>query len=140
MFNALSSSAHDNLRYIVSCITVLDSPVILNLVVDTGAMYTSCNIKDISDKIRESDLSGCEVAYIGGLVNGSKIKYYKYLVKQFTIGTIDLGSKYIWVTFDDRSRGNLLGMDIMKDVPFLHDNENKVISFFKTMPVKVTYF
>ena len=39
-----------------------------------------------------------------------------YHVNQFAIGTVDLGERDIWITFDDRVSDDLLGMDNLSDV------------------------
>ena len=33
----------------------------------------------------------CETKIIGGLVSGNTVKFYRYSLKQFTIGNIDYG-------------------------------------------------
>ena len=59
------------------------------------------------------------------------MKFYEYTVKQFTIGTIDIGERAIWITFDSRISDNVLGMDILKSVAYLqYENSNELI-FFK---------
>ena len=59
------------------------------------------------------------------------MKFYKYYVKQFTIGSIDLGSQEIWITFDERITDVILGMDILRQVIMILNSYNQQIYFCK---------
>ena len=106
-----STSIKQN-RCRVECIIVAEDIAVENFVVDTGAMYTCCNYLLVNDKLDETSLKDCETNCIGGLIEGDKVRFYKYALKQFTIGNIDLGEQSIWITFDQRVTDIILGMDI----------------------------
>ena len=60
----------------------------------------------------------------------NKVRFYKYPLNQFTIGSIDLGKKDIWITFYSRVKDNVLGMDILQSVSFLQYADAKELHFF----------
>lgn len=63
---------------------------------------------------RVSETAGCASKFIGVLIKGEAVQLYKYQLKQFTIGNIDLGEQYIWITFDERVTDIIWGQDIFK--------------------------
>ena len=124
-----STKLNDSFRYIVPCIVLTDIPVINSFVADTGAKYTCCSIFNINPGYPESDFENSEYKIIGGIVHGGTIKYYRFNVKQFTIGNLNMKSQDIWVTFDERATDDVLGMDILKQVYFLNDKKNNSLIF-----------
>lgn len=100
-------------------------------VVDTGARFTCCHYTSVDIDIREKDLRMCEIKFLGGFVKGSPVKFYRYGLKQFTVGNIDLGKQNVWVTFDDRVTDTVLGMDILQQVIFAANPYNKKLYFCK---------
>lgn len=58
-------------------------------------------------------MEDCEIKFLGGLVKGSRVKFYKCALKQFTIGSINMGEQGIWITFYERVTDTVLGMDIL---------------------------
>lgn len=89
-------------RYLIDCVIVSDKIAIEKFVVDTGAKFTCCNYCVIDGTLEESQFSGSEVKYIGGFVRGEIVKFYRYPLKQFTVGNIDMEKQCIWLTFDER--------------------------------------
>ena len=112
---------NDTQRYVAKCIINQSGPKVIDFVVDTGARYTCCSSLNISTRLDEQDFHNTETKTLGGIVAGYAIKVYKYHVEQFTIGTIDMGAQDIWITFDQRTTDDVLGMDILKQVYFLQD-------------------
>ena len=89
----------DKNRFSVKCLTVLNKTyAINNFVVDTGAMITCCKYRFMDKSLQEKDVMSYESKTIGGIVSGSTVKFYKYPLKQFTIGNIDMGQQDIWIT------------------------------------------
>ncbi len=107
-------------RYIARCITVSDSIVLVDFIVDTGAIITCCNADYSGIPIEEESLKNNEIKVMSGFVSGTTVKCYKYHTRQFTVGTINMGARDIWITFDSRVTDNVLGMDILKDMDFEH--------------------
>lgn len=105
----------------------------LELLVDTGAMYTCCNYSCINADLYEKDFSNAEYKVLGGFVDGNEVasKFYRYPVKQFTIGNIDLGERDIWITFDERVTDAVLGTDILESIDYVHMKNSYRILFFK---------
>lgn len=66
-----------------------------------------------------------------GIVNGAVIKFYKYQLKQFTIGNIDMGEQVKWITFDKRVTDIILGMDILRNIILITNPYDKKIYFCK---------
>ena len=119
-------------RFSIKCLTVLEQKFALNnFLVDTGAVITCCEHKYIDTALNEKDLVHCEPKIIGGLVNGSTVKFYRYPLKRFTVGTIDLGKQDIWITFDARVTDIVLGMDILRQIVLIINPYNQKIYFCK---------
>ena len=123
-----STSIKDN-RYFVRCLTVTKEVSANNYIVDTGAKITCCNYSFLDESILEKDVVFCEAKIIGGLVKGNAVKFYRYPIRQFTIGTIDMGRQDIWITFDKRVTDIILGMDILKQVIIITNPYNQKIYF-----------
>ena len=86
-----STNIKDN-RFSILCLAVLEKKFALNaFIVDTGAMITCCKYKFIDKNLQEEDVADSETEIIGGLVRDSAVKFYRYSLKQFTIGNIDMG-------------------------------------------------
>lgn len=117
-------------RYVVECIVVSEMIKISVFTVDTGARFSCCYYIHINDKLKESEVQDLEVKYLGGLIRGHAIKFYRYPLKQFTVGNINTPVKHIWITFDSRITDKVLGMDILKDVTFLNKPAEKTLYFF----------
>ncbi len=137
------STSSDRLRYTVTCIINQNGIVLIDTIVDTGAKFTCYKADQISKHIFEKQFQDAEYKYIGGFVNGRNlseaVKFYSYNVTQFTIGSIDLGARKIWITFDERIADNVLGIDILDSVTYLHyENSNELI-FFKDRNELKTY-
>ncbi len=98
-------------RFIADCIVNFRKGRIIQFIVDTGAMFTCCNYKVFDKNLQEKELSGGKTKLLGGFVKGTPVKFYMCRLKQFTIGNIDLGRQYIWITFDMRVTDTVLGMD-----------------------------
>ena len=81
--------------------------------------------------MQEKQLANCDVKLIGGLVKGEFVKFYKYQLKQFTVGNIDMREQDIWVTFDRRVTDVVLGMDILKQIIVITNPYNQMIYFCK---------
>lgn len=118
-------------RFKIICIALVNQVSGLELVVDTGARYTCCNYKFIDTSLREDDFVNCEKKELTGFVKGKSLIFYKYHVRQFTIGNIDIGSQDIWITFDDLIGDAVLGMDLLSKISFLHIENISKLLFFK---------
>ena len=118
-------------RFTVRCIRVAKDVKTVNFIVDTGAQFSCVNYSLIDSAMREEDLIGCEAKVIRGVIEGESVRLYKYRLKQFTIGNIDLGGQDIWITFDERVTDTVLGMDILQQVIFTANPYNKKIYFCK---------
>lgn len=112
-----STKLSDN-RYYLRCITIIQGVDIVECIVDTGALYTAFTAEGLVNILTEQQLidEDCEVKYLGGFVEESFVKFYKVVVNQFTIGSIDMGCQEIWVTYSEDVTLNVLGMDILKQV------------------------
>lgn len=76
-----------NDTYLVDCLMVSDKIAIGKFIVDTGAKYTCCNYCAIDSTLEESQFFDYEIKYIGGLVKGEIVKFYRYqtpIPKRFT--------------------------------------------------------
>lgn len=125
-----STSIKDN-RYLVRCLTV-DKDIKANFfIIDTGACLTCCNYSFIDNNMREEYLDNCKTKLIGGLIKGEYVKFYKYRLKQFTIGNINMSEQYIWITFDDRVTDIILGVDILQQVILITNPYNRRMYFCK---------
>lgn len=118
-------------RCLVKCIILDDDINVVKFIVDTGAMFTCCRYSSFNKKMSENDLVNNELKLLGGFVKGAPVRFYKFRLKQFTIGNIDMGEQDIWVTFDERVTDTVLGMDILKQVIFTANPYNKRIYFCK---------
>ena len=118
-------------RFTVDCIGVWKKGRVIQFTVDTGAMFTCCNYTSFDRKICKEDLIHDEVKLLGGFVKGSPVKFYKFRLKQFTIGNIDMGEQDVWITFDKRVTDTVLGMDILQQVIFTANPYNKRMYFCK---------
>ena len=129
-----STRFDDELRYVVTCITNRDIVRVVETIVDTGAKYTCYRASLIDDELHEEDLGTNQSVEIGGFVSGdepiNKVRFYRYPLRQFTIGSIDLGKRDIWITFDGRVKDNVLGMDILKSVSFMQYADARELHFF----------
>ena len=129
-----STRFDDELRYVVTCITNRDAVRVVETIVDTGAKYTCYRASFIDDELREEDLGTNQSVEIGGFVSAdepiNKVRFYRYPLRQFTIGSIDLGKRDIWITFDGRVKDNVLGMDILKSVSFMQYADTRELHFF----------
>ena len=129
MYNLKSKS---KLRYIATCIINHDIVRVVESIVDTGALYTCYAAKLIDTSLEKEDFIKNESKIIGGFVDGKNngVEIYRYGVKQFTIGNVDMGSREIWITFDKRVEVNVLGMDILRSVNYLQfDNSDEMVFF-----------
>ena len=129
-----STSCTSDLRYIVTCITNEDSVSLVDTIVDMGAKRTCYQARLIDSSLKESDFKGKPSKLISGFVGGREIKnaarFYEYQLRQFTIGSIDMGKRVIWITFDDRIQDNVLGMDILRSVSMLQYADENELFFF----------
>ena len=57
--------------------------------------------------------------------------FYRYSLKQFTIGNINMGEQDIWISFDRRVTDIILGMDILKQVIMITNPYDQKIYFCK---------
>lgn len=118
-------------RFSAECIVLLRKVRVIQFVVDTGAMFTCCNYKELDKNMLEKDFTGCEVKTVGGFIEGVGVKFYRCNLKQFTIGNIDMGVQDIWITFDKRVKETVLGMDILKQIMSVINPYNQKIYFCK---------
>ena len=118
-------------RYLIDCVIVSDKIAIEKFVVDTGAKFTCCNYCVIDSMLEESQFSGNEIKYIRGFVRGEIVKFYKYPLKQFTVGNIDMEKQCMWLTFDERVTDIILGIDILKQVIVISNPYTQKIYFCK---------
>lgn len=125
-----STNLGDN-RYLVRCLTVAEDINVNKFIIDTGAKFTCCNYGFIDKDMQENGLSDCETKLIGGLIKGEFVKFYRYRLKQFSIGNIDMKEQDIWITFDPRVTDIVLGMDILKQVIVITNPYNQMIYFCK---------
>ncbi|MBQ7558091.1 MAG: hypothetical protein IJT00_08505 [Lachnospiraceae bacterium] len=129
------SIACDRLRYSITCILNRDRIALVDTIVDTGALYTCYKAEQIDENLSEEQFKDAERKTIGGFIGGKYgsdfVVFYRYDVRQYTIGTIDLGEKTIWVTFDKRVNDNVLGMDILRSVSYLQYEGSDELVFFK---------
>lgn len=125
----------DGLRYTVTCLINNGAVTMVDAIVDTGALYTCYKAEQISDTLTEEQFIDGECRLIGGFVSGRQnqnaVKFYQYFVPQFTIGTIDMGARSVWITFDERISDNVLGMDILKSVAYMQLEDSNELYFFK---------
>ena len=127
---------HEN-RYVVTCITNQDKSNVrlVDTIVDTGAKYTCYCVGALNRSLREQDFSNSRSIRIGGLIrdegNRGAVTFYEYHVKQFTIGSIDMGERCIWITFDRRVKDNVLGMDILQSISFMQEADERTLHFFQ---------
>ena len=130
-----STQFEDELRYVVTCIANQTSVRLIETIVDTGAKYTCYQVALIDDTLQEKDMLDQQILDIGGFVDGDErkntVRFYKYPVKQFTIGSIDVGAREVWITFDRRVKDNVLGLDILQSVCFLQLDNSRELLFFK---------
>ena len=123
--------------YVVVCIANGAVVKLVDTIVDTGAARTCYRARNIDRKLTETDVADNPHIDICGFVDKTSpenaVRFYKYPVKQFTIGTIDLGKQDIWITFDKRISDNLLGLDILQKVTFLQIANSHSLSFFDDM-------
>lgn len=120
---------HDRCR--VDCIIVAEDIAVENFIVDTGARYTCCNYCFVSGRLDVERLKGNEAHNIGGMIEGDKVCFYRYSLRQFTVGNIDMGRQDIWVTFDERVTDIILGMDILKQIIMITNPYNQQVYFCK---------
>ena len=129
------STVCDGLRYTLTCIINNDALSLVDTIVDTGAFWTCYKASEISEELSEIQFVDKDFKDIGGFINGTKnnnsVRFYRFDVKQFTIGTVDLGSQTIWITFDDRINDNVLGTDILRKVAYLQYEDSDAMYFFK---------
>lgn len=118
-------------RYAVRCLMVSHYVTTERFIVDTGAAYTCCGYTIVNKGLKEAQFVNCESKNLCGIVNGVAIKYYKFRLKQFTIGNIDLKEQDIWITFDSRVTDIILGMDMLKQVIVIMNPYNERIYFCK---------
>ena len=129
------SIAGDGLRYTVTSIVNQNVIALVDSIVDTGAIYTCYKAEQVDVRLREEQFAGSACQEIGGFVDGkhgrNTVKFYKYSVKQFTIGTINMGERAIWITFDKRITDNVLGMDILQSISFMQEADERTLHFFQ---------
>lgn len=129
-----STRFDDELRYVVTCISNNNVIRVVETIVDTGAKYTCYRASFIDDSLEEKDLVSHQCVDIGGFIGGdnqlSKVRFYRYSVKQFTIGNIDMGNRDIWITFDKKVKDNVLGMDVLQSISFMQYANEKELYFF----------
>jgi hypothetical protein len=85
----------------------------------------------MDNNLCEEDISSCETKIIRGVIEGESVKLYKYCLKQFTVGNINMGEQDIWITFDKRVTDTVLGMDILQKVVFIVNSYDNKIYFCK---------
>ena len=114
------NTVYEDLRYMTSSIVHNNKTDIIQAIIDTGAKKTcfmASSFKEI--ELKEGNFDINDSIRIKGLVtkdqkdNEVSCIYYRYKVKQITIGNIDLNQQDIWVTFDDRVTDNVLGLDLL---------------------------
>lgn len=110
-----STSIEDN-RYMVRYLSVSEHIASESFIVDTGAKYTCCHYRAVNRGLKKEQFCDCEYKDLSGIVNGAAVRFYRYHLKQFTIGNIDMKGQDIWLTFDERVTDIILGMDILKQV------------------------
>ena len=115
----------------VECIAVLDRVRVTKFIVDTGATFTYCNCKIFDSHNDENTLEKNEIKILGGFIKGLPVSFYKCNLKQFTIGSLNMGRQDRWVTFDKRVTDTVLGMDILKQVIMITNPYNQKIYFCK---------
>lgn len=125
------STKLNNSRFVVRCIRVTNDVKAVKFIVDTGAQFSCASYSLIDGGIREEDFKGCDTKVIRGVIEGESVKLYKYRLKQFTIGNIDMGEQDIWITFDQRVTDTVLGMDILQKIIFTVNSYDKRIYFCK---------
>lgn len=114
---------------------------LVKTIVDTGAMRTCYVARLVNADLKESDFKNKPKITLCGFIKGknskeekneSGIVCYAYSVKQFKLGSIDLGNQTIWVTFDERVTDNVIGLDILNKVSFLQYGNTNTLSFFSS--------
>lgn len=127
------STSLKNDRYLTRCLVSAKDINMVNFIIDTGARFTCCNYKLVDESMREERLADCEMKLIGGFIKGEYVKFYRYWLKQFTIGNVDMEAQAVWVTFDGRVTDNVLGMDILKQIILITNPYNQKIYFCKNI-------
>lgn len=118
-------------RYLADCLALSNAGEVIidKFVVDTGAKYTCCSYRIIDSALREEKVADWEVKYVGGFVQGEIVQFYKYPLRQFAVGNIDMGKQSIWLTFDERITDIILGMDILKQIIIITNPYDQKIYF-----------
>ena len=125
-----STNLKDN-RYKLNCIAIAKEIRVIKFIVDTGARNTCCNYRVIDKCMQECELRNSETKLIGGLIKGEAVRFYRYRLKQITIGTINMDAQFIWITFDKRVTDIVLGMDLLKKDIMITNPYNKKVYFCK---------
>lgn len=133
------STKLNNNRFIIPCIVVSSVIRRTSFVVDTGAMFTCCHYANINSSLKQKDVCHSEKRILSGFVKGSSIIFYKYKLKQLTIGNIDLGEQCIWITFDNRVSDFVLGLDLLKQTTYFSLAKSNCLSFFQDSAELLTY-
>ena len=115
----------------VNCIAVAKEIHVVRFIVDTGAKITCCNYRVVDKCIQEKELTDCETKWIGGLIKGEVVRFYKYHLNQITIGNINMNEQYIWITFEKRVTDIVLRMDILKQVIMITNPYHQKVYFCK---------
>lgn len=134
-----STNIEDN-RYYANCIAVADEIAVEKFIVDTGAKFSCCHYGVIDETLTEGSFKSKDAICIGGFVKGDAVRFYKYQLKQFTIGNLDMGTQHIWITFDERVTDIILGMDILKQVILITNPYDQKIYFCKDSDDYHQYF
>ncbi len=125
------STKLNNNRFVVRCIRVARDIKTIQFIIDTGAQLSCIHYSLMDNNLCEEDISSCETKIIRGVIEGESVKLYKYCLKQFTVGNINMGEQDIWITFDKRVTDTVLGMDILQKVVFIVNSYDNKIYFCK---------
>ncbi len=81
-------------------------------VVDTGAMYTCVSRSSLSNQNLNCTFTRRTIT-LKGLVDTAYVVYREMLVRNVTVGNINLGDRRIYITEDTRVRDCVIGMDLL---------------------------
>lgn len=135
-----SISANKKNRFVAPCILNHTVTACISTLVDTGAFRTCYHASYLVVPPAEETMLNSPSIRLDGFVAGASLKFYQYTVRQFTLGSIDLGTQNIWITFDKRIAENVVGMDILQQVYFMHLADKQQLCLFKTQDELNAYF
>lgn len=114
------------------CNTFSKKYKIVEAIFDTGACVTLFSAKALGTMFSKQDVvAKTRGISISGFATDRPIIVYRVKINQLTLGTLDLEEQYIFITFDDAVKTNVVGMDIISQLSFYYSNDVKRLCIFK---------